>query len=165
MTALGFLLLALGAVLVVAEAHAPSGVLGAVGGVALMIGGIVVIAALGGGAALAVPVGATFGVAAVGWTMLATRAAASIHRRRVVAGSEAPCGRLGVVRGWNGAGGQVFVEGALWRARQQPIARDLDPNPDVDPDDLLHEGDQIVVERITGLTLCVRRAEEWELIA
>jgi len=27
----------------------------------------------------------------------------------------------------------------------------------------LHEGDQVVVERVSGLTLCVRKAEEWEL--
>ncbi len=29
----------------------------------------------------------------------------------------------------------------------------------------LHEGDSVVVERVSGLTLSVRRAEEWELIA
>jgi hypothetical protein len=27
------------------------------------------------------------------------------------------------------------------------------------------EGDSVVVERVSGLTLSVRRAEEWELIA
>ena len=27
----------------------------------------------------------------------------------------------------------------------------------------LHEGDPIVVERLDGLTLAVRRAEDWEL--
>lgn len=182
MTALGIMLLVLGAVLVVAEAHLPSGALGAAGGVALMIGGIVAIAALGGGAALAVPVGTILGVVAVGWTMLAMRVAASTRHRRVLAGGEALCGRIGVVRGWSGAAGQVFVEGALWRARQQPAELyaysspatnrdhdrdpDIDRDPDRDPDrnDSLHEGDQIVVERITGLTLSVRRAEEWELI-
>ena len=58
MTALGFALLLMGATLVVAEAHVPGGVLGVTGGVALIAGGIIVIATLGGGAALAVPVGA-----------------------------------------------------------------------------------------------------------
>jgi membrane protein implicated in regulation of membrane protease activity len=29
----------------------------------------------------------------------------------------------------------------------------------------LREGDRVVVERVSGLTLSVRRAEEWELIA
>jgi membrane-bound serine protease (ClpP class) len=48
--------------------------------------------------------------------------------------------------------GQVFVDGALWRAR-----------PSWDDADGLREGDQIVVERVQGLTLSVRRAEEWEL--
>jgi len=28
----------------------------------------------------------------------------------------------------------------------------------------LHEGDRVVVERVDGLTLCVRKAEEWELV-
>jgi hypothetical protein len=50
MTALGFALLLMGAVLVVAEAHVPDGALGVAGGVALVAGGIIVIAALGGGA-------------------------------------------------------------------------------------------------------------------
>ena len=30
-------------------------------------------------------------------------------------------------------------------------------------DDRLREGDPVVVERVQGLTLSVRRAEEWEL--
>ena len=29
----------------------------------------------------------------------------------------------------------------------------------------LEEGDRVVVERVNGLTLSVRRAEEWELVA
>src|SRR5436309_1810508 len=58
MTAFGFVLLLAGAALVIAEAHVPGGVLGVAGGIALIAGGMIVIAALGGGAALAVPVGA-----------------------------------------------------------------------------------------------------------
>ena len=46
--------------------------------------------------------------------------------------------------------GQVFVDGALWRAR-----------PSLSDD--LRVGDHVVVERVNGLVLCVRRAEEWEL--
>ena len=59
---------------------------------------------------------------------------------------------MGVVRNWNGAGGQVLVDGALGRAR-----RSLG-----NEDDELGEGDHVVVERVSGLTLCVRRAEDWE---
>lgn len=156
MTALGFALLLMGAVLVVAEAHVPGGVLGVAGGVALIAGGIIVIAALGGGAALAVPVGVGLGVAAGGWALVVTRTAASARRARIQAGAEALCGRVGVVRRWSEPAGQVFVDGTLWRARHEWAETDGEG---------LHEGDPVVVERVSGLTLSVRRAEEWELIA
>jgi membrane-bound ClpP family serine protease len=156
MIALGFALLVMGAVLVVAEAHVPGGILGAAGGLALIAGGIIVIAALGGGAALAVPVGLGLGAAAGGWALLVTRKAIDVRRARVRAGSEGLCGQIGVVRHWNDPAGQVFVDGALWRARNDCA--------DVD-DAALHEGDPVVVERVSGLTLSVRRAEDWELIA
>ena len=156
MTALGFALLLMGAVLVVAEAHLPGGVLGVGGGLALIAGGIIVIAALGGGAALAVPVGVGLGAAAGGWALVVARKAASSRRARIRAGAEALCGRVGVVRGWSEPAGQVFLDGALWRARHEWAEVD---------GDALHEGDPVVVERVSGLTLCVRRAEEWELIA
>jgi membrane-bound ClpP family serine protease len=155
MTALGFALLLMGATLVVAEAHVPSGVFGVAGGVALIVGGIIVIALLGGSAVLAVPVGVGLGAAAGGWALVVTRKAASARRERIQAGAEALCGRVGVVRRWSEPGGQVFVDGALWRARHGWAGIDGEP---------LHEGDPIVVERVSGLTLSVRRAEEWELI-
>lgn len=154
MTVLGFVLLIIGAVLMVAEAHAPAGVLGAAGGLALVAGGIIVIAAFGGGTLVAIPVGLGLGVGAAGWALVATRKAASVRHRRIRAGAEAMHGRLGVVRRWNEPAGQVFVDGALWRARHDDAE-----NPP------LHEGDPVVVERVSGLTLCVRRADEWELTA
>jgi membrane-bound ClpP family serine protease len=156
MTTLGFALLLAGAALVVAEAHVPGGILGAAGGAALIAGGVLVIAALGGGAAIAVPVGVALGLGAGAWTLLAARTAGSARRTRVRAGAEGLCGRVGVVRSWNEPAGQVFVDGALWRAR-----RDWSP-PEAEA---LHAGDPVVVERVSGLTLCVRRADDWELIA
>jgi membrane-bound serine protease (ClpP class) len=155
MTALGFALLLVGALLVVAEAHVPGGVLGVVGGMALIVGGIIVIAALGGGAALAVPVGVGLGAATAGWALLAARKAAGSRRVRIQAGAEALCGRVGVVRRWGESGGNVFIDGALWRASN---------GWGTDNGEALCEGDPIVVERVNGLTLSVRRAEEWELI-
>lgn len=155
MTALGFALLLTGAMLVVAEAHAPSGVLGVAAGLALIAGGAIVITALGGGAALAVPVGVGLGAAAGGWAIVVTRKAAGSQRTRIQAGAESLCGRVGVVRRWSDSAGQVFLDGALWRARHE--WQDTDG-------EALHEGDSVVVERVSGLTLSVRRAEEWELI-
>jgi membrane-bound serine protease (ClpP class) len=156
MTALGIALLLAGAALVIAEAHVPGGVLGVLGGIALIAGGIVVIAALGGGAALAVPVGAGIGLIGGGWTLVVARKASAAGRARVRAGAEGLCGQVGVVRRWAEPSGQVFVDGALWRARHDWPLAEGEP---------LHEGDQVVVERVSGLTLCVRRADEWELSA
>jgi membrane-bound ClpP family serine protease len=156
MTALGFALLLVGGTLVVAEAHVPGGVFGVAGGIALIAGGVIVIATLGGGAALAVPVGVGLGVASGGWALLVTRKSSGSRRVRIQAGAEALCGRVGVVRRWSESAGHVFIDGALWRARHEWPG---------DDEQALHEGDPVVVERVSGLTLSVRRAEEWELIA
>ncbi|HMD57581.1 MAG TPA: NfeD family protein [Solirubrobacteraceae bacterium] len=156
MTVLGFVLLLIGAMLAVAEAHAPSGILGLGAGAALIAGGIMVIASLGGSAALAVPVGVALGAAAGGWALVAMRKARGSQRARIQAGAESLCGRVGVVRRWSDSAGQVFVDGALWRARRGWTEAD---------DAALREGDPIVVERVSGLTLSVRPAEEWELLA
>jgi membrane-bound ClpP family serine protease len=157
MTALGFALLLIGAALVIAEAHVPGGVLGVAGGIALVIGGVIIIGALGGGAALAVPVGVGVGVATSGWALVAARKAATARRAQIQVGAEALSGRLGVVRCWSEPAGQVYVDGALWRARHAWAGDD--------GEGALHEGEAVVVERVSGLTLSVRRAEEWELIA
>jgi membrane-bound serine protease (ClpP class) len=148
MTAVGLALLLIGVLLVVAETHVPGGTLGVVGGLALVAGGISAIVAAGGPVALAVPVGIGLGLLAGGWTRG--------PRRRIRAGREALCGRIGVVRRWAGTTGQVFVDGALWRARAERLDGLASDRP-------LHEGDHVVVEYVNGLTLCVRAAEEWEL--
>jgi membrane-bound ClpP family serine protease len=155
MTALGFALLLIGAILVVAEAHVPSGVLGVLAAAALIAGAVIVIGSVGASEAIAVPVGVALGAAAGGWALVATRTAAGSRRVRVQAGAESLCGHVGVVRRWSESAGQVFVDGALWRARDELAEAD---------DEALREGDPVVVERVSGLTLSVRRAEEWELI-
>lgn len=156
MNVLGLVLLLVGAMLVVAEAHAPGGVLGVVGGIALIAGGLVVISALGGGAVLAVPVAVALGGASIGWALIVSRTAARARGTRVQAGAETLCGRIGVVRRWSESAGQVFIDGALWRARNQWSDED---------EGSFRAGDSVVVERVNGLTLSVRRAEDWELIA
>jgi membrane-bound serine protease (ClpP class) len=153
MTTVGFALLVMGALLVVAETHVPSGALGVIGGIALIIGGITAIVAVGGSAALAVPVGVGLGLAAGGWTLVVAHQVTGGPRRRIRAGAEAMNGRVGEVRSWNDGHGQVFVDGALWRARREPAH---------DDPEALEQGDPVVVEDVNGLTLCVRRAEDWE---
>jgi membrane-bound ClpP family serine protease len=157
MTALGITLVLVGILLVVAEAHVPGGVLGVAGGIALVVGGVVIVTALGGGAVLAIPI--AVGVAAAGgaWLALVTGKALDTRRIRTRSGAEGLCGKLGVVRSWGGPSGQVFVDGALWRARRGAHDGDNDGRA-------LSAGDEVVVERVRGLTLCVRRAEDWEVL-
>jgi membrane-bound serine protease (ClpP class) len=157
MTALGIALLLMGAIVVVIEAHVPT--LGAIGGpgvVALTAGAVLAVAGLGGGvvaAVLAAVLVAAAGVTVVGLTVVK---GAAVRHRRIGSGPERIIGRLGTVRSWDGAVGKVLVDGALWGARRS--LSDDDPPPE------LHEGDNIVVERMTGLTLAVRPAEDWELV-
>nr|WP_281381576.1 NfeD family protein [Conexibacter arvalis] len=104
--------------------------------------------------ALALAGVAAAGLVAAAWGGVIARTALVTRRRRVVSGREALSGRLGEVRAWNGdRRGQVLVDGALWQAR----ASVLEAAPAE-----IHRGDLVVVERVSGLTLTVRRAEEWE---
>jgi|SRR5215204_4299687 len=148
----GVALVLVGAALLVAEAHVPGGVLGAAGGVALAGGAALALAGAGGG--VAVVIGVVLGTMAVTglWLALAARKALDARRLRSASGREALAGRCGVVRRWQNGDGQVFVDGALWRARPSWP----------DSEEQLAAGDAVVVERVSGLTLAVRRAEEWE---
>lgn len=155
MTLLGVVLVLVGAALLVAEAHLPTaGTLGVGGTLALVAGAIVAISASGAGLAVALPVGAAGGLAAGGFVYVAARKGAEGQRRRIASGAESMLGHVGTVRSWDDPDGQVAVDGALWRAR-----RGL-----ADEDSGLRAGDRVVVERVDGLTLSVRKAEEWEVV-
>jgi membrane-bound serine protease (ClpP class) len=149
MVVLGVVLILVGAALLVAEAHLPAGVLGVAGGTSLAAGAALAIAAAGGGAVLIVPVVLGAGAIAAAWMLVATRKALAAQSRS----PRSLSGHLGTVRSWNGADGKVLVDGALWRARRSWN----------DEDGVLGAGDQVVVERVSGLTLAVRRAEDWEV--
>jgi membrane-bound serine protease (ClpP class) len=151
----GVVLVLVGAALLVAEAHVPAGFLGAAGGVALTVGVIVAMTATGAGVAAIVPVAVGAGAAACLWLVIAARKSLAARERRPQAGSEALSGRLGVVRNWNGRGGQVLLDGAIWTAR-----RNWPDNED--GAESIEPGDEVVVERVSGLTLAVRKAERWE---
>lgn len=152
MIEIGAALMLVGAVLLVAEAHAPGGVLGSLGAAVLVGGLVVAVSATGAGLAVVLTAALTAALVSGLWLAVATRKALAAGRLRVSSGREALSGRAGVVRSWAGGAGQVFVDGALWRARRSIM----------DEDGELAEGDAVVVERVSGLTLAVRRAEEWE---
>jgi membrane-bound ClpP family serine protease len=154
MSELGLLLLVVGAALAVVEAHVPThGVVGAAA-VAAVAGGLgLVVAGAGSGLGLALAVALTAGLAGAVYVWLIVRKALAVRRARVRSGPEGLIGRVGEVRSAPAPLGRVFLDGALWRARLW--------SPDDEP--VLERGDPIVVERVDGLTLTVRRAEDWEL--
>ena len=151
MVIVGIALLLAGAGLLVAEAHLPSyGALGIGGVLALVAGTAIAIDASGGGAVLIAATAAIVALAALALLFVMARATLAAARPRALTGAEGLIGHVGVVRSAPAPLGQVFIDGALWRAR--PCLQDE-----------LHVGDPVVVERVQGLILSVRRAEEWEL--
>jgi membrane-bound serine protease (ClpP class) len=99
---------------------------------------------------LIVAVVAIVALAALAVVAVIARASLAATRPRALTGAEALVGHVGVIRRAPAPLGQVFIDGALWRAR--PCMEDE-----------LSVGDPVVVERVQGLVLSVRRAEEWEL--
>jgi membrane-bound serine protease (ClpP class) len=148
--AVGVALFVLAFALIVAEAHLPTGgLLGVLGIAALIAGGLLLFDSGDGGEAVspwvAVPVAVALGggLVAVGGRVLAAR------RGAVRTGQEELIGSTGAVRVAIDPVGQVFVEGALWRARA------TDP-----PGEPIAAGTVIRVEAIDGLTLIVARESE-----
>jgi membrane-bound serine protease (ClpP class) len=155
MSQLGLLLLVVGAVLAVVEAHVPShGALGSAAVAAAASGLALLVAGAGSGLTGALAVGLIAGLVGAGYLWVVVRKALAARRARVRSGAEGLVGRLGEVRAAPAPLGQVFLDGALWRARLWSL----------DEEAVLERGDPIVVERVDGLTLTVRRAEEWEVI-
>jgi membrane-bound serine protease (ClpP class) len=117
----------------------------------MAVGAVLAVAGLGGGVALGLVAAFAVGAVGVGVVALSVSKGAAVRRHRVRTDL---VGRLGVVRRWDSPDGTVLVDGALWNARPSL--------PDGEPIDA---GDRVVVERVSGLTLCVRKAEDWELVA
>ena len=140
----GIVLIAAGAGLLVAEAHLPTaGILGALGVASLGAGTVLAIAGEGGSVVLAVALALVVCLVSGTGLALATREALRAQRRRARGGAEGLVGHVGVVRSPPEPLGQVFVDGALWRARRLAEPRRGAPAP----------GDHVVVERVAGLTL------------
>ena len=86
--------------------------------------------------------------------LVTLREARAISRRQVQSGAEGLIGHVGIVRRRIDPLGDVAVDGELWRARRSWATEDEPPPA---------EGDPVVVDSVHGLTLLVRRAEEWEV--
>jgi membrane-bound ClpP family serine protease len=153
--ALGIALILSGGALLIAEAHVPSfGVLGFAGVVAFAVGAGLSLSAAGGGIVPAFVLAVVIAGAGAAALLAVGRRAAAASRRPPRAGAEALVGHVGVVRRPPAPVGQVLLDGALWHARR---------SWGDDDESALGEGDHVVVDRVNGLTLAVRRAEEWEV--
>jgi len=77
----------------------------------------------GVGTAVALIVGLAAGMVAAGYAWVAVRKGLAASRHHVRSGSEGLVGRVGEVRAAPAPEGQVFLDGALWRARVWPLTR------------------------------------------
>ena len=154
MTALAVVLMVTGALLLVAEAHLASyGLLGVAGVLALGAGGLLAISEAGGSVVLGLALFLPIAIGLVALMVVAGRKSLALRRRRPKSGADALIGRVGVVRHAPAPVGHVMVEGELWRARNSWV-----------DEPALREGEHVVIEQVHGLTLGVRRAEEWEVL-
>jgi membrane-bound ClpP family serine protease len=154
MSTLGVILVIVGAVLMVAEAHVPShGVLSTGAAAALTAGVVLALSGAGAAGGAVVAAGVTVALAglALAWLLLVKSLAA--RRLAVRSGPQALAGRVATVRTVPAPVGQVQLDGALWRARMWELEGGAP----------VAEGSAVVVESVDGLTLTVRPAEEWEM--
>jgi membrane-bound serine protease (ClpP class) len=134
--AVGLLVLAL--LLFIAEAHAPTTILGLLGVGALVGAGF---AWRDAGHDLPVAAIVVAGAILAGFVVFASRKALAAHRDEPVrTGSEELVGAVGQVREPLDPEGQVFLHGALWRARSTDGER-------------LELGNRVRVRSVDGLTL------------
>lgn len=143
----GLLLILLAFGLFVAEAFIVShGALAAGGIVSLVFGGLLLFDTNSEAFEISVPV-VIFTAALLGglFTFVISKAVQARHRR-VYTGYEELIGEQAEVRSPLDPVGHVFVRGALWRAVADDSA-------------VLEVGDKVVVEKIDGLTLTVRKTQ------
>jgi membrane-bound serine protease (ClpP class) len=153
--AVGILLLVIGVALIIAEAHLPtSGVLGGVGVVAMVLSGLLLFNTNSDALEVSVPVVIVVGLLLGGFMAFAVHKVVQARRRAVRTGWEELVGAEGDVRSPLDPIGQVFVEGALWRATLADGAAEGDAGAG------LERGDRVRVESVEGLTLRVRPVAE-----
>ena len=139
MTELAIALLVVAVLLFIAEAHAPTTVLGLLGVGALVGAGF---AWRDAGHDLPVAAIVIAGVILAGFIVFASRKALAAHRDQPVrTGWEQLVGETGEVREPLDPEGQVFIDGALWRARLANRESRIDV------------GNRVRVKSVDGLTL------------
>jgi membrane-bound serine protease (ClpP class) len=150
-TAAGIALLVAGVAMIVAEAHLPTGgALGVVGVIALALSGLLLFDTDSDALEVSVPVVVTVTVLFGGFLAFAVRKVVEARRNPVLTGWEELIGAGGDVRLPLDPVGQVFVQGALWRAEL------ADGTGADDAERVRERGVRVRVESVDGLTLRVR---------
>jgi membrane-bound serine protease (ClpP class) len=156
-TVAGILLLIFGIAMIVAEAHLPThGILGASGVAALIAGGLLLYDTNSSAFGISAPVVVAVGLILGGLLAFAVERAVQARTQPKRTGWEEMVGAVGEVRQTLDPVGQIFVQGALWRAQLGG------PNGD---GRTLERGSRVRVESVEGLTLQVRPLESGEEVA
>jgi len=156
-TAAGIALLVVGIAMVIAEAHLPTGgILGVVGVAAMAVSGLLLFDTGTSELEVSAPLVIAVAVVLGGFMAIAVNKVVQARRNPTMTGWEEMIGAEGDIRQPLGPVGQVFVKGALWRAR---LAEDA---PAIDADRVRERGARVRVESVDGLTLTVRPVEPEE---
>jgi membrane-bound serine protease (ClpP class) len=158
-TATGVLLLVLGVGMIIAEAHLPThGILGASGVAALIAAGLVLYDTNTSAYEVSAPVVILTGLLIGGFLAFAVERAIRARSLPARTGWEEMVGAVGEVREPLDPIGQIFVEGALWRAELAPPATGSERSAVEAASDgrLVERGSRVRVESVEGLTLRVR---------
>ena len=158
-TAAGVLLLVVGVAMIIAEAHLPThGILGAAGVAALIAAGLVLYDTDTSAYEVSAPVVILTGLLIGGFLAFAVERAMRARSLPARTGWEEMIGAVGEVREPLDPIGQIFVEGALWRAELAPPAASPEQSATGSGSDgrPLERGSRVRVESVEGLTLRVR---------
>ena len=150
-TALGIALLVIGIALIIAEAHlATNGILGVLGVIALAGSGLLLFNTDSSVVEVSAPVVIGVAIALGGGLAFAISKAVAARHEPVRTGWEELIGAVGDVRVPLAPVGQVFVDGALWRATL------ADDTGEEEQGWARERGARVRVEAVDGLTLRVR---------
>ncbi len=153
-TAAGIGLLVVGLALIVAEAQLPTnGVLGVAGVLALVFAGLLLFDTDSEAFEVSVPVVIVAGALLGGFVAFASAKAVKAHQPTSATGREHMVGATGDIRLPLDPVGQIFVDGALWRAKL------ADGASDAESERARERGARVRVEAVEGLTLRVRPLE------
>jgi membrane-bound serine protease (ClpP class) len=146
----GVLLLLAGVAMIIGEAHLPThGILGASGVAALIASGLLLYDTDTSAFEISPVVVVLVGLLLGGGLAFAVQRAVVARRQPKRTGWEEMLGSIGVVREPLDPVGQIFVQGALWRAKLATANGDGQP---------LERGVRVRVESVEGLTLYVSPA-------